>query len=400
VKKPVLACIFLLLVFGTLAAENNQKHFDKALLHEKKGEFKAALAEYRKVLEQAPKNITAMSGIAQIYRWTREFRLAETWLQRIMAIDPHHDEARNDLNGLRLQRGLHVSGSFGGWEIDYTRKSRDLEVFAGPFDHADFYAGYSKYDRFYYDREKVFGKVYWYLQPEMFLKLEFNYKNYGYPLENNPDPDDMSYDKVPSVEVELNRQLNPMFRVSLYVEGFRPSFYWDQTVRATNIKIGGQVNALFFKLVTAKLFLALLRDPDPETFSLDRAAGKIISMDYRWQSLVGGGLEFAREPFSAGVKFIPNRDLDNSLKSSIFINVGYTLRTAFIPFPVEIRVDYVLDNYSTYSYLSGQSTSVIMATFQVEPLPFLGLRPGFKLLRGGLQPGFGAFINVTCKLKL
>jgi tetratricopeptide (TPR) repeat protein len=399
-KNLVLTCIFLLLVSGTLAAENNQKHFDKALLHEKKGEFKAALGEYRKVLEHAPKNITAMSGIAQIYRWTREFKLAETWMQRIVAIDPHNDEARNDLNGLRLQRGLHVSGSFGGWEIDYTKKSRDLEVFAGAIDRVDLYAGYSNYDRFYYNREKVFGKVYWYLQPGMFLKLEFNYKNYGYPAENNPDPDDMSYDRVPSIEIELNRQLNRMFQVSLYVEGFQPSFYWDQSIRAANIKLGGQVNALFFKMVTAKVFLALLRDPNPETFSLDKAVGKIMNLEYRWQSLLGGGLEFAWEPFSAGVKFIPNRDLDNSLKSSIFFNIGYTLRAAFIHFPVEIKIDYVLDNYSVYSYLSGLSTSVIMATLQAEPLPFLGLRPGFKVLHGGLQPGFGAFIGLTYKLRL
>jgi tetratricopeptide (TPR) repeat protein len=399
-QNRVISFIVLALVAGTLLAGVNQKHFDKAQLHESKGEFNAALSEYHKVLEQAPKNIAAMCAIAQIYRWTRRFTLAETWWRRILTIEPRHAEARLELSGLRLQRGLHFSGGFGGWEIDYTKKSMDFEVFTGVIDRADLYAGYSNYDRFYYNREKVFGKVYWYLKPDMFLKLELNYKNYGYPAENNPDPDDMSYDKVPSIEIELNRQLNRMFQVSLYVEGFRPSFYWDQTARASNIKLGGQVNALFFKLLTAKLFLALLRDPNPETFSLDKAAGRILNLEYRWQSLVGGGLEFAREPFSAGVKFIPNRDLDNSLKNSIFINLGYTLRAAFIPFPVEIRVDYVLDNYSAYSYLSGQSTSVIMATFQAEPLPFLGLRPGFKVLHGGLQPGFGAFLNVTCKLKL
>jgi tetratricopeptide (TPR) repeat protein len=399
-KNLALSFVVLLLVSGMLVASISQKHFDKAQLHEKNGAYDAALTEYHKVLEQAPKNIIAMSGIAQIYRWTRRFKLAETWLQRILAIDPHQAEARIDLNGLRLQRGLHFSGSFGGWEIDYTKKSRDFEIFAGPIDRADLYAGYSKYDRFYYNREKVFAKVYWYLQPDMFLKMEFNYKNYDYPAENNPDPDDMSYDKVPSIELELSRQLNRMFQVSLYVEGFQPGFYWDQSVRAANIKVGGQLNALLFKMVTAKIFLALLRDPDPETFSIDKEAGKIINIEYRWQSLIGGGLEFAREPFSAGIKFIPNRDLDNSLKSSIFINVGCNLRAAFIPFPVEIKVDYVLDNYSVYSYLSGQSTSVIMAAIQIEPLPFLGLRPGFKVLHGGLQPGFGAFMNVTCKLKL
>jgi len=96
-----------------------------------------------------------------------------------------------------------------------------------------------------------------------YLKFEFNYKDYGYPKEINPNPDDNSYDKVPSYEIELNHNLTPDFRFSLYYEYFNPNFFWGASTRAKNYKIGGELNLRLLDLFNGKIVPCPAKRPGP-----------------------------------------------------------------------------------------------------------------------------------------
>ena len=399
IKLRLLLFVITLLMFSQITvAQSIDDHLGLAEKLKNEGKFELAIEEYRIVLSLKKENdIEIMSTIATLCKWTRNYKQAESWLEKIIEIDPQNRAALQELEDLRLKRGIHLMAGYGGWEVDYTKKAYDVQIFLGNIDWAEIYFGYSSYERAFYDRKKTFGKVYFFPKHTTYLKFEFNYKDYGYPKEINPNPDDNSYDKVPSYEIELNHNLTPDFRFSLYYEYFNPNFFWGASTRAKNYKIGGELNLRLLDLFNAKLYLARLKDPDPATFKVDKNSQQILNLDYKTEFLLGGGVEIYKGPLEAGLKYIPNRDLDNSLDYSYFINFVYKIRNKNIPFPLEARFDYIYDKYSQWSYLSGLTSKVAMFAIHAEPLKLLALRLGIKLLNKAEENDFGIFIRLIFK---
>ena len=373
----LLILIFQVLVF----ADGVEDHENMAGVYKNEGKFEKAIEEYKTALALKQENdIEIMSHIATLYRWTRKFKQSKLWLEKIIEIDPQNREAFAGLENLKLNRGIHLMTSYGGWEIDYTKKAFDGQIFLGKVDWADIYFGVSHYERVFYGRKKIFGKVYLFPKYTTYLKFEFNYKNYNYPLSINPEPDDTCYDKVPSIEIELSHYLTPDYQVSIYGEYFTPNCYWDSSVTSNNYQVGGELSGRLLKLLKAKLLFAYLRDPEPAAFDVDKNTKEVLSFNYKKVFLLGGSIGFEKDPFESALKYIPNRDLDNSLENSYFIKFAYKIRSKKLAFPLKVRMDYIYDKYSRWSYLSGKSSKVLMLTIQAEPLKSLGLSLGLKFL--------------------
>jgi hypothetical protein len=137
------------------------------------------------------------------------------------------------------------------------------------------------------------------------------------------------------------------------VEYFRPTFFFDTGSHADNIKTG--VEAYYITPIDglfAKVMYALLRDPDPDKTEIKgrnntaTAAGTATqtSVVYRTTSLLGGALEMEKGRWQGEIKYLPNRDLDNSYDYSFLTNVAYRFTSK-----ISVRADYVYDKYSSQS---------------------------------------------------
>ncbi|MCP2521134.1 hypothetical protein NLD30_11915, partial [SCandidatus Aminicenantes bacterium Aminicenantia_JdfR_composite] len=187
--------------------ENSIYHVGLAETYKLKGEFEHAIVEYKRALElKKEKDLSIMNNIATLYKWIRKYKESASWLNKILEIDPAHKESLQDMENLRLRRGLHFEINSGGWEVDYTKKGYDMRLFVGKIDWIDIYIGYSKAERIFYEREELFAKFYFFPKYTTYLKLEFQDKNYDYP--NNPDPDSTSYDHTPGIEIEVSHIIN------------------------------------------------------------------------------------------------------------------------------------------------------------------------------------------------
>lgn len=390
------------IIFKTLLSkEPDNPEYRKALakIYKFMGKFEEAIREYKKVLAlKGGKDTDTMINIATVYRWMRQYQLSKKWLQHVLSIDPANREAREDLENLRLRRGLHLFFNYGATEVDYTNKVYEGKIFVGVIDEADIYAGYSKSERIFYSRKKTFGRVYWFPRYTTYLKIEFYSKDYDYPNLPNFAPDSNCYDKVPGFEVEISHSLGRNYRVSLFTEFFSPNFYWDPATKANNLKVGGQIEVEWLNFLNTTLFLHLLRDPNPETFQVDKIKGKVLNLDYQMQYLIGGGIDLDYYPIELSFKYIPNRDLDRSLESSYFFTAAVTAEIK--NYPVKFRVDFLHDKYSRYSYLSGQTSRVIMLSLLTQPFKNVDLQIGVKNLR---RPGVSDnvfFVGGIYRIKL
>ena len=177
-------------------------------------------------------------------------------------------------------------------------------------------------------------------------------------------------------------------------------FYWDEFTRARNHKIEGRFSCKWFDLLETEVFFALLRDPDSAIFTVNKELREVTRFDYKTRFLLGGNIQISTETFETEIKYIPNRDLDDSLSYSFFFNIEKEIINKNIPFPVVIRMDYIYDKYSQYSYLSRKSSRVYMFTLMVEPFSFLRLKFGGKFLSRPQRNEFGLFIGLVYKLKL
>lgn len=305
------------------------------------------------------------------------------------------------------KEGIQIKGWVGGWEPDYTKEGYETMLFYDGIDSLDLYAGYGYSDQVYYTRQKVYAKGYYFYNPNSYLKLDLAMKDYDYPVDpaiDKPNPDSNSYDKVPVTELEVSHWLIKTVRGTLAYEFFSPNFFYDKDTTAKNHKISAEV---YYKPspegLRAKLIYALLRDPDPDTTeikgrdNLNTPTGIATSTDveYRSSSLLGGALEYVRDRWEAELKYLPNRDLDNSYKYSFLTGVGYRVNPE-----LSTRLDYVYDKYSSKSIYAGESANVYMVSALYKLTPRLDLGAGYKHIdipRGDENTGF---ISISYKTGL
>ncbi len=296
------------------------------------------------------------------------------------------------------ERGLQFRGWIGGWEPDYTKEGYEAMLFYDGLSRLNLYAGYSYSDQVYYNRKKVYVSGYYFYRPDSYMKLYLARKDYDYPVDVavlKPNPDSNSYDKVPVAELEVSHWFIKTVRGTLAYEYFRPDFFYDQDTSADNRKISAEVYYLLpMDSIRAKLIYANLKDPDPDNTeikgrdNLKTPLGMATATDIRYQtsSLLGGALEYDKDQWRGELKYLPNRDLDNSYKYSFLTGVGYELNPR-----LSTRLDYVYDKYSSTSAFAGNTAKVYMMSALYSLNDRIDLGFGYKHIhipRGNENTGF------------
>ena len=161
---------------------------------------------------------------------------------------------------------------------------------------------------------------------------------------------------------------------SLEAEYFTPGFYWNNGLHANNYKMGGTIRNWIARPVYAKVFVATLHDPDPQSVVTDQATNAISGFGYENITLLGGAVGFDNDRVNMEIKYVPDRDLDRSLNWSLFS----TLRVNADAFSVQY--DFLYDKYPSSVARGFSSSQVHMFTAIVEPAMSFEMKIGVKTL--------------------
>ncbi len=337
------------------------------------GDFDSAMSDYYKAFElDGSKDIELLKRIATLRSWKRDYSGARELLGTILERYPSDEEAASSLEALDIRRGLQLSGSYGEGEIDYTRKVFSLRGFYGGVDWLDLHAGYSRSDKPFYNRAEFSFDAYCFPSYRTYVRLGTRQKNYTYPSSSQVPPDNNAYTIVSDYQIELGYYYTTGNHISLEFEYFTPRFYWNNGLRARNYKIGASLRQWIARPVYAKLFAAILHDPDPATLVLGSSSGRITGFSYENAMLIGGAMGFDNDRVNAEVKFIPDRDLDRSLNWSLFATFAFTMNA------VKARYDFLYDRYPTTRAFAWSQVHIISAT--MEPWPVVAARIGLKTI--------------------
>ena len=370
--------------------------------YRREGKLRDAIAEYETAKGLGGENPELLKSMGTTYKWLKEDKKAVDAYNRALKLRPDDREAREDLEDLKLRRGLVLNLMAGGWEADNTTEKYEGMLEYGGFDRTNLNGGYSYSKNAYYSRHKAYANGYYFYDGNSYAKLGVAYKDYNYPTGPTLQPDSNAYDKVPSFEVEVSHWLTPVFRGTLAYEFFRPNFLYDADSHANNHKLSAEayylspIDGLRFKLM-----YAILRDPDPDKTQikgrdLNRPIGSpapSTNIEYQTQSLLGGGVEYSRKKYNAELKYLPNRDLDSSYSWSVLAGFGYDFTDR-----VAGRLDYVHDKYSSKSFNAGKTANVYLASvfYKVDNRTDLGF--GAKHI--DLPAGNDETVFLTVKYKL
>lgn len=379
--------------------------------YKRQSRFEEALSEYDRAIELGGENAEIYKSKGTVNKWMGNTSAAAANYRKALRINPGDAEATADLRELKRSKGIDVSFFYGGWGPDYTTDAYEVMLKYSGFDNLDLYAGGGFADQVYYDRTKYYAKAYYFYAPGNYLKVNPQYKDYDYPTSKVATPDSNSYDKVPSVEFEVQHWITRELRGNLIYEFSRPSFFHDQDSHATNHKVTGELYWLSpYENFRFKGFLALLRDPDPDTTLIKNRTcltynpgppvtcatfATETSVDYQIQALLGGAVEYSSGPWEAEVKYIPNRDLDSSYDYSILAGVGYDFTDRLTG-----RVDTVYDKYSAESNFSGSTANVYLLSGFYEVTPALDMGAGYKYLDLPDRKESTGFLTLTYKTGL
>ncbi len=363
-------------------------------LHKQQGDLQRALHFFKKARDLSPEpDPEILKQMATVLKWMRRYHEAEKILEEVLKYRPTDQEARFDLQNLRLRRSLHVMASYGGWEVDYTQNSMTGTLFWGGWDRLDLYVGYAKTDKLFYRRTNLWIDAYFFPIYRMYLRFGYRNKHYSYPPAINPNPDANAYAQIPDYQLEMSYTYRGEDYVSVEFEKFDPNFYWNSQLRAHNWKVSGTVRATVIAPFYVKGYAAWLRDPDPRTVVQDTTQ-KLVDFSYETLHLIGGalGADFGTWGFEG--KYLPDRDLDRSTDYSIFFRAFYRIRnTRFV-------YDFLYDHYSQFSYRAGQTSKVHMLTLIWDPFPYLRVRLGGKVLMESQKTSLNPFVFLRLKTGL
>lgn len=374
--------------------------------YKRQSRFDEALGEYDSAIELGGANAELYKSIASINKWTGNSPGAAAALRKALEINPDDREARADLGDITRSNGLDVSVMTGGWEPDYTTSAYEVMLAYRGVKNLDLYAGYGFADQQYYDRTKLYAKAYYYYKPGDYFKVNPQYKDYDYPLAKIPTPDSNSYDKVPSIELEVQHWYRDNLRANFIYEYSHPSFFHDKDSSVTNHKFTGELYYITsYRYLRLKGIVALLRDPDPDTTTIINRTclardglgnctsfAAATNVDYQVQTLVGGAVEYSRDRWEAELKYMPNRDLDSSYQYSLLAFLSYDFSDSLTG-----RFDTVHDKYSSQSNYSGSTANVLMVSGRYKVTPELDIGAGLKYLDLPSGTDNTGFISFTYK---
>lgn len=304
----------------------------------------------------------------------------------------------------QLDNSLRIDFWYGGWEADYTKTAYEMMLSYRNIEDLHLFAGYGDSEQVFYDRSKLYSGVYYFYQEYAFFKVFVTQKDYDYPVDADTlkaNPDSSSYDKVPGLEIELSHLFNKDLRGTLSYELFHPNFFHDPDTTITNHKLNAQLD-----IVTAipelrtKLYAAILRDPDPDKTEIkgrdnpqtSSGVATTTNVVFKSSSLLGVVVEYVKDKWELEVKFLENRDLDESYDYSLLNKFIYRLDAEKI-----LRLDYVYDKFSDQSSLSGQTADVTMISYYQQYSPKYKFGVGFKHISVPNQDEDAVFISLQIK---
>ena len=359
----------------------------------KQGDYEAALEAYEAEMTITGKTADGWKHIGWTQKALRLFADAAASLRRATELDPTDREAQEDLKALHLSRGLRLDARMGGTEPGTSKNAFEGELVYGGFDRLELHGGGGWTDNIFYEAVKGYANAYWFYSRDSYVKADFTLRRYSYTGANRPTPDSNAYDKVPRGALEISHWFGQRIRVGLEYQLLAPDFFYDRSTRILNHKLTGELEARLAGGFTAAITASLLRAPDPAaTLILGRpvpgapagtvcpAAGPpdcaaATGVVFRNEFLVGGSLSYEADAWGAGVKYIPNRDLDSGYDWSIISSLD--LR------PIDrlsFNFQWVFDRYSTSAgpAFAGQNGNIWWATVRYQLTRPLALGGGVK----------------------
>ena len=388
----LLACTLALPAFAAPAPGVSPMR-DRADSLRKQGDYEAALEAYQSEMALTGETADGWKHIGWTQKALRRFGDAAASLRRAVELDPSDREAQDDLESLRLSRGLRLEARMGGTEPGTAKNAFEGELVYGGLNRVEIHAGGGFTDNIFYDSLKGYANAYWFYSPDSYAKADFTLRRYSYTGANRPTPDSNAYDLVPRAEVEVSHWFGRRIRTGIDYQLFAPDFFFDRSTRILNHKLSGELEARLGAGFTAGITASLLRDPDPAaTLVLGRPvpgapAGTLCtspgqancaaatSVVFRTEFLLGGSLSYEAEAWGAGVKFIPNRDLDSGFDWSIISSLDLRPLDR-----LSLNFQWVFDRYSTSAgpAFAGQNGNIWWATARYQLTRPLALGAGIK----------------------
>ena len=357
------------------------------------GDCQAALATYGRARQAGDDSAELWMGIGACQERLGHYRDAESAYRRAVAGAPANREAQDDLQGLRLRRGLRLRANLGGTEPDSSRTGFEAAASYGGLDRLDLHAVYAYVDQVFYTSHKVGAAAYWFYQGESYLKVEPAWKIYDYPTDpavQKPNPDSNSYKQLPRIDLEATHWFGTRFRGGLAYQFFAPTFFYDPATRAYNHKLSAEARWLPAEPVRLDLVFAALRDPDPNRTLIQgrpepgnpTVLAPATSVTYRTTWLVGGAVGVQGPGWNAEARYLPNRDLDNSYQWSALLSGAVDLAE-----PVRLLAWYIHDVYSKSSTYSGKTANIVMGEVRWQIVRELSVGAGGKYVDAPTRRG-------------
>jgi hypothetical protein len=296
-----------------------------------------------------------------------------------------------------LERGLSARAWLGGTEPGTSKQAVEGQLRYAGFDQLELQAGGGWTDNIFYEAKKAYATGYFFYAPGSYLKADLSLRQYLYSGANRPTPDSSAYDLVPRVEVEVSHRFVPSFRAGLAYQLFAPNFFYDTSKRIVNHKVTAEAELQLGQGFSVSGMAAVLIDPDPARTAIQgrplagapvgttctpgvpslncAAATSVVT---RRELLVGGGVAWRTEPFTASVRFLPNRDLDSGFAWSVLS--GLELRPQE---RLSFDLQWILDRYASVSgpAFAGKNGNILWARARYQVTPALALGGGLKYVK-------------------
>jgi hypothetical protein len=295
---------------------------------------------------------------------------------------------------LDLERRLTARAWLGGTEPGTSRQALEGQLRWRGLDQVELQAGAGWTDNIFYEVSKGYGTAYWSYAEGSSLKGDLSVRRYGYAGGRRPTPDSAAYALVPRAELELSHRLGERLTAGLAYQLFAPDFFYDRATRVVNHKATAQGELKLGGGFSASALAAVLVDPDPRRTTIkDRplpaaapgttcvagvpsagcaGATRVVT---RSELLLGGGVAYRTEGWTASLRYIPNRDLDAGFAWSVL--TGLELR------PLErltLELQWIRDRYSSVSgpTFAGKDGDILWGRGRWQFSPALALGGGLK----------------------
>lgn len=359
----------------TLYPKYVSAHRELAMVYARNNNFSKAYHYLNKAVKIDPKDPDSYVSLATVERWDRRFGEAEENYYCAYDLVPNYKSASNGLRSLELANSLNINI---GLEQDYLSNLYYSSVDYPILRKQDLKISYSYLDRTFYFRNRIKAELQHYFTLKTRLRLAYANTKYNYPEQVNPD--NTSRTKSNELSLKINTFLSRSWQLEL---GYRFSqtelYHWQDVIGNVHlIQLGLQKD--WASWLTTEAGLAILRDFDADV------SDTLIYNDF---TLFQGALFINPTNWlNIGLRYIPNRDLDNSILQTYMAHIRIGL-TQGLALQFRYRHDEYRKGILIDEYLSGLEFDL----FKRFKLMF-----AYKRINGPAKQGDYLFINLLTRI--